>query len=225
MSRTKDRAIAAGRVSKTKALIYALILGLLGMLVLAAEVNPLAAAVSLFGHVFYVFIYTMWLKRTTPQNIVIGGAAGAVPPIVGWAAVTGEIGLTSILLFSLVFLWTPPHFWALAINKNADYQKAGIPMLPVVAGLRATAIQMLAYSLSLLPVSLLLVFSDPHLGWFSALFFTVLGVVFIYKNLKLYRIIESGDGEVTKPAWDIFGFSIVYLGLFFFCLVIDSMFL
>jgi len=226
MNRTKNRPLAAKRISPVRALIFSLVIGLIGLVVLAVKANPLAAAISLFGHVFYVFVYTMWLKRSTPQNIVIGGAAGAVPPIVGWAAVTGEVNLTAILMFSLIFLWTPPHFWALAINKNSDYKKAGVPMLPVVSGLRPTTIQMLAYAISLLPVSVLLVLSDPRLGWFSLLFFTGLGIVFIQKNFKLFRLVDSGKGEeeVSKPAWEIFGFSILHLGLFFLCLVVDSIF-
>lgn len=224
MNRTKNRPLAAKRISPVRALIFSLVIGLAGLIILAVKANPLAAAISLFGHVFYVFVYTMWLKRSTPQNIVIGGAAGAVPPIVGWAAVTGQVNLTAILMFSLIFLWTPPHFWALAINKNEDYKRAGIPMLPVVSGLKTTTIQMLAYAISLLPVSVLLVLSDPRLGWFSGLFFTVLGLVFIQKNFSLYKMVDSGkrEEEISKPAWEIFGFSILHLGLFFLCLVIDS---
>jgi protoheme IX farnesyltransferase len=223
MERTKNRPIPSGRVSRISALTFSLTIGVLGLLVLAVRANLLAASIALFGHFFYVFIYTMWLKRSTPQNIVIGGAAGALPPIVGWVAVTGEVDLTAMLIFSIIFLWTPPHFWALAINRNEDYQRAGIPMMPVVAGIKTSVIQMLAYSISLLPVSILLIFSAPRLSWFSVIFLLGLSLMFISKNLRLFLLLEKEPQQVSKSAWDVFGFSVLYLGLFFLCLVVDSL--
>ncbi len=222
MQRTANRPLAAGRMSTTTAIVFSFIIGFAGLVVLALGANPLAATVALFGHLFYVLVYTMWLKRTTPQNIVIGGAAGAVPPIVGWVAVTGSIDLTSVLLFLLVFLWTPPHFWALALNKNADYQRAGVPMLPVVSGERITHVHMLVYAMLLLPVSVLLVLSDPRLGWFSLCSMMILSSVFIVKTHRLKVTAETDPSEKETRAWDVFGFSLIYLALFFVVLVVDS---
>ena len=223
MERTKNRAVAAGRLSPTQATVFALSIGMLGLLVMTIFVNPVAASLSLFGHFFYVFIYTIWLKPSTPQNIVIGGAAGAIPPMVGWAAVSNSVTLTSFLLFAVVFLWTPPHFWALALNKNSDYRRAGIPMLPVVAGERATHLQMLAYALTLPPVSILLVSTNPHLGWFSMCILTLISVVFAWKTYELKCLGDSLSEEREKKAWDVFSFSLIFLSLFFFCLVVDSL--
>lgn len=222
MMRTKKRPLAAGRLSVPAALIFSFFIGCLGLVILTRSFNPLTAAAALFGHLFYVFVYTIWLKRSTPQNIVIGGAAGAIPPIVGWAAVTNQISLEPLLMFLVIFLWTPPHFWALALNKNEDYQRAGVPMLPVVAGDRVTHNQMFAYALALLPVSLLLVLSDPHLGIFSAMMFTTLGSTFAFKIWQLKMIPAEAKPEKTKKAWDIFGFSLIYLALFFVTIVVDG---
>jgi heme o synthase len=230
MSRTKDRPLVKGTVSPLCASIYAFVIGVLGVLLLSATLNPLAAFFALVGHLFYVFVYTMWLKRSTPQNIVIGGAAGAVPPLVAWAATTGKIELQAVLLFLFVFLWTPPHFWALALNKNEDYKKANIPMMPVIYGEKVTHLQMLCYSLSLLPVGLLLVLADSNLGILSFLVFMSTGLFFIWQNYQLFlmgRKLPSPELEEkkTKLAWQIFGFSIVYLAVIFFVLVIDSAFI
>jgi heme o synthase len=222
MQRTKDRPLAAGRLSPFPALIFALVIGVAGFLVLWFYLNPFAAGIALSGHLFYVFVYTMWLKPWTPQNIVIGGAAGAVPPLVGWAAVTGTLDLTAVLLFLVVFLWTPPHFWALALNKNQDYKRAGIPMLPVVAGEAVTHNQMLFYSILLIPVCILLVMTNDYLGWLSFIGMGTLSLIFTYKIIQLKRLIHSTSELRTKKAWDVFGFSLIYLAMFFFCLVIDS---
>lgn len=222
MERTKNRAIAAGRLTPTQGTVFAIIIGMIGLLVMTVFVNPVAASISLFGHFFYVFVYTIWLKPITPQNIVIGGAAGAVPPMVGWAAVSGSISLTSALLFAVIFLWTPPHFWALALNKNADYRRAGIPMLPVVAGERVTHLQMCAYALALLPVSMLLVLTNEALGWLSMGVLMSLGVVFAWKTYELKRLGEAGHEDREAKAWDVFKFSLIYLTAFFACLVVDS---
>jgi protoheme IX farnesyltransferase len=230
MSRTKDRPLVRGTVSPLCASVYAFVIGVLGVLLLSVTLNPLAAFFALVGHLFYVFVYTMWLKRSTPQNIVIGGAAGAVPPLVAWAATTGKIELQAVLLFLFVFLWTPPHFWALALNKNEDYKKANIPMMPVIYGEKVTHLQMLCYSLSLLPVGLLLLLADSNLGILSFLVFMSTGFFFIWQNYQLFlmgRKLPSPELEEkkTKLAWQIFGFSIVYLAVIFFVLVIDSAFI
>jgi protoheme IX farnesyltransferase len=227
MSRTKERPLVTGILSPSFAAGYALVLGFSGVIVLALYLNPLSAALALFGHLFYVFVYTMMLKRTTPQNIVIGGAAGAIPPLVGWAAITNVIELQSILMFLLVFLWTPPHFWALALNKNEDYKLAGVPMLPVVFGEKTTHLQMLMYAIAILPTSILLVFSDSNLSWFSMMVFVSSGVYFIYLVFKLYKMgllveNEKIKAAKTKQAWKIFAFSIIYLSLIFFTMVVDS---
>jgi len=221
MTRTKNRPLAAGRLSPDVAFIFALFLGLSGLFVLSTWTTSTAAATALFGHFFYVVVYTIWLKRTTSQNIVIGGAAGAVPPIVGWAAVTGEITATALLLFLIIFLWTPPHFWALALNKSKDYARAGVPMLPVVASRRETKVQMRYYALSLLPVSVLLVLSNEYLGVFSLGLLLILGLIFCFKIFKLERVEENSKAE-ERAAWEVFGFSLIYLSLFFATLVIDS---
>src|SRR6201999_1982207 len=155
MARTSMRPIPRGAVSKTEALVFGVVLGTAAVVALSLATN-LTAAVLLAGTIlFYVVVYTAWLKRTTPQNIVIGGAAGALPPVIGWAAATGEIGLEPLLLFLIIFLWTPPHFWALSLNRVDDYARAGVPMLPVVAGRAMTARRILAYSVLLVPTSLL----------------------------------------------------------------------
>lgn len=224
MQRTKNRPIPDGRIGKISASLFALVIGMLGLIVMALKVNVEAAAISMFGHFFYVLIYTLWLKRSTPQNIVIGGAAGAVPPVVGWVAVTGEINLTAMLMFLLIFLWTPPHFWALAINKNADYTKANVPMMPVVYGIKDTVLQMLVYSITLVPVSFLLVMAEDNLSWFSMIFLLGMSIWFVEKNYRLYQLTSKNifDQRMTKASWDVFWYSIAYLGLFFGCMVIDS---
>ena len=222
MERTRNRPLPAKRLSVMTAAVFALLLGVGGFVVLYAGLNPLAAYTALFGHFFYVVIYTMWLKRSTPQNIVIGGAAGAIPPIVGWVGVTGRLDLEAWLMFLLIFLWTPPHFWALALNKNSDYARAGVPMLPVVAGEKATHRQMLWYALSLIPVSLVLVLANEELGWFSMVTLLSLGFVFAFKVYQLKLIDENNVPAKTKKAWDVFYFSLLYLALFFVCLVVDS---
>ncbi len=227
MKRTQKRPLVTGRISVQFSAAYAFIIGLVGVLWLAITLNPLSGFLALAGHLFYVFVYTVWLKRSTPQNIVIGGAAGAVPPLVGWAAVTGHIELEAILLFLLVFLWTPPHFWALALNRNEDYKNASIPMLPVVSGERPTHIQMLLYALALIPTSLLLVTSNSNLGLFSYVVFGSCGIYFAYLNYLLFlmgRKLPNPelDEQKTKCAWKIFGFSIAYLFIIFFTIVIDT---
>lgn len=231
MKRTSNRPLPNGRLNLFSAYLFATVLGLFGLWIFAKYTNETACLVALGGHLFYVFVYTLWLKRLTPQNIVIGGAAGAVPPLVGWAAVTGEVNLTAILLFMVIFFWTPPHFWALALNKNADYQKAGVPMLPVIAGPSKTYFQMLMYSLILLITSMVLVVSSPELGLFSVCVFSFLGLIFIWK-IVLLKSTDNPQSSGTKVnlklkgpdkrAWEVFGFSLIYLTLFFITIVVDS---
>ena len=223
MERTKRRPLPAGRVSVLGALNFSVAIGIIGLIVLAVFLNPLAAAVALYGHLFYVFIYSSVLKRTTPQNIVIGGAAGAIPPLVGWAGVRGSVDFSALLIFLVVFLWTPPHFWALALNKNSDYRRAGIPMLPVVRGERVTHNQMLAYAVLLVPATLLLSWIEPHLGWFSAVSYFVIGMIFAGLVVRLRNCTDSE--RRVKLAWDVFGFSLIYLAIFFVVMVLDSVFI
>ncbi|MBP2291961.1 heme o synthase [Azospirillum rugosum] len=212
MSRTAKRPIPSGRVEPDNALAFGVILAAASVVVMGLAVNWVAAALLALTVGFYVFVYTMWLKRRTPQNIVIGGAAGAFPPMIGWAAVTGGVELPSILLFLLIFLWTPPHFWALALFRNGDYTRAGVPMMPVVAGPEATKRQMLLYTLVLLPVA-----AAPYAVGIGGLAYLIgsslLGLLFV---LCAVRVLRATD---DKPAKQMFGFSILYLFLLFALLV------
>jgi len=214
MARTRRRPVPAGRVPPGRALAFGIVLAVLSVAVLGPLVNWLSAVLAAGGILFYVFVYTIWLKRLTPQNIVIGGAAGAVPPLVGWAAVTGQVTVPALLLFAIIFLWTPPHFWALALYKRQDYAAAGIPMLPVVAGEAHTRREIMRYSLALVAATLLLV---PVVGA-GPLYLTsalILGAGFIYLALALGR--EAGG----RPAMRLFGYSIVYLALLFVAMAVD----
>jgi len=178
-------------------------------------VNPLSAWLALGGLLFYVLVYTMWLKRSTTQNIVIGGAAGAFPPLVGWAAVTGRIDLAAIYLFAIIFYWTPPHFWALALMKQGDYARAGIPMMPVVRGERRTKVEMLIYTLILLPLTVLPAFFGA-LGTFYLVAASLLGARLLWYCVQLLR--ETG---VTPTAWRMYRYSLLYLALLFVAMGID----
>ena len=215
MDRTRDRPLPAGRMRPDTALTFGVILAGGSVMVMALGVNWQAAALLALAIGFYVFVYTVWLKRRTPQNIVIGGAAGAFPPMIGWAAVTGSIDPGGIVLFVLIFMWTPPHFWALALYKRGDYENAGVPMLPVVAGVRETRRQILLYTALLLPVSL-----GPWLvgtasgAW--ALFAAAMGLVFLALAIDVMR----GAGD--RPARRMFAFSVLYLFLLFGGLMADS---
>ena len=214
MKRTADRPVASGRVAPTAALIYGLVLAALAVVVLAVFVNPLAAALSFSGFLGYTLVYTVWLKRSTPQNIVIGGAAGAVPPLVGWAAVTGGLGWTALYLFAIVFYWTPPHFWALSLLMKDDYAKAGVPMMPVVRGERETRKQILLYSILLYAVTQL-----PFCaGGFDGIYLgasIVLGAVFIGGAVRLYRRTDR------RSALWLYLYSLAYLALLFAAMVAD----
>jgi len=214
MTRTAGRPIPRGAVSRREALAFGLILAGSAVSVLALALNLKAAALLAFTIFFYVVVYTMWLKRQTPQNIVIGGAAGALPPVIGWAAATGEIGLEPLTLFLIVFLWTPPHFWALAINRAGEYARAGVPMLPVVAGRAATTRQILIYSLVLLPVSMLpwaLGFAGTIYGAVAA----ATGAIFVALAIQLSR----SRGADPRAAYRLFAFSILYLFVLFAALL------
>jgi protoheme IX farnesyltransferase len=218
MSRTAMRPIPAGRVRPGEALSFGLVLSVLSVMTLGVLDNWLAAALLAFTIFFYVVVYTMWLKRSTPQNIVIGGAAGAFPPMIGWAAMTGSIGLESVILFLIIFLWTPPHFWALALFKSGDYQRAGIPMMPNVAGNASTRRQIFVYSLLIAPVGVLpwaLGYASLGYGIVSA----ALGAGFVWYAWQVLTMRE--DDTRMRPAKALFGYSLLYLFGIFAALLTD----
>jgi protoheme IX farnesyltransferase len=214
MSRTRARPIPAGRVEPAEALGFGVVLAIAAVVVMALAVNFVAAALLALSILFYVFVYTMWLKRRTAQNIVIGGAAGAFPPMIGWAAATGTVDLPAVVLFLIIFMWTPPHFWALALFRSGDYAKAGVPMLPVVAGDRETRRQILLYALLLLPLTLL-----PTALGIAGMFYlagaAVLGLLLVAGAVQVWR--ETGD----KAAKLLFGYSVLYLFLLFALMLLD----
>ncbi len=215
MTRTANRPVPSGRVSPRAALIFGAILALLSVLLLATTVNVLAAALSMCGFVGYVGIYTIWLKRRTAQNIVIGGAAGAVPPLVGWAAATGHLSWTPVLLFAIVFYWTPPHFWALSLLMKDEYAKVKVPMLPVVRGEPETRRQILIYSILLYAVTQL-PFCSGGLGTFYLGSSMALGIAFVYAAVRLYRRADR------RSALTLYLFSLAYLALLFASMVVDK---
>lgn len=220
MSRTAQRPIPAGRMEPESALAFGLVLSMLSVFTLGFATNWLAAALLAFTIFFYVVIYTMWLKRSTPLNIVIGGAAGALPPIVGFAAATGAVDLASVVLFSIIFIWTPPHFWALALVKREEYGRAGVPMLPNVAGEDRTRLEILVYSLLLAPVGVLpylIGFASPFYGAVSIL----LGLAIVYSAIEVFR---RRDGDAARrAAMRLFASSVLYLFLLFMVLVIERL--
>jgi heme o synthase len=214
-SRTSRRPVAAGRIAPSRALEFGLALSALSFVLLASTVNVLTALLALAGNLFYVVVYTRWLKRSTPQNIVIGGAAGAVPPLVGWAAGTGHLGLSALLLFAIVFVWTPPHFWALALLIKESYTKAGVPMLPVVRGDRETARQIVVYSLALVAVTLL----PWRFGGAGPLYVVCalgLGAAFVWLAERLRR------DTTPRRALVLFHYSLLYLALLYAALALDA---
>jgi len=215
MERTADRPVPAGRVSPRAALIYGCVLCALSFVLLTSTVNLLAASLALSGFVGYVFVYTVWLKRRTPQNIVIGGAAGAVPPLVGWAAVTGGLGGMPVYLFAIIFFWTPPHFWALSLLMKEEYARVGVPMLPVVRGERETRKQILLYSILLYAVTQL-PFCAGGLGTIYLVSSFVLGALFIGGAVRLYRRADR------RAALALYLFSLAYLALLFGAMVLDA---
>lgn len=215
MSRTRLRPVPAGRLAPAAALAFGLGLAAFSFAIFWRFANPLSAWLALGGLLFYVLIYTVWLKRSTPQNIVIGGAAGAFPPLVGYAAVAGRLDLSALYLFAIIFYWTPPHFWALALLKKGEYARAGVPMLPVVRGVQETKVQMLIYTLILLPLTILPAFFGAF-GTVYAVAAIVLGGRFLWYNFQLLR--ETG---VTPTAWKMYRYSLVYLALLFVAMGVD----
>ncbi len=218
MVRTRTRPIPSGRMAPQAVMAFGIASATAATFLLGRFVNPLSAALALGGFYTYVFVYTRWLKRSTPQNIVLGGAAGAFPPLVGWAAVTNTVDLKSVLLFLIVFYWTLSHFWALALNKQVDYGNAGVPMAPNAWGTRETIDQVLWYSFLLVALTLLPVcfgmFGLPYLG--AALF---LGGWFIRDAWRVWR--QRDTGEWSAPAWKLYKFSLLYLALIFAAMAVD----
>jgi protoheme IX farnesyltransferase len=216
MRRTRGRPLPAGRMDPRAALEFGVVLAVAAVMVMGLAVNWTAAALLAAAIGFYVFVYTIWLKRRTPQNIVIGGAAGAFPPMIGWAAVTGDVGLGAIVLFAMIFMWTPPHFWALALYKSDEYARAGVPMLPVVSGAAETKRQILIYSLALVPLTLF-----PSViglvSWTYGAAAAMLGLVFIAGAVAVLR-----DRPLAPQR--LFAYSILYLFLLFALLMADGLF-
>jgi len=214
MSRTTNRPVAQGRVSQSEAIVFATLLAILGTALLATTVNVLTAVLTVASLVGYAFIYTMFLKRATPQNIVIGGLAGAAPPLLGWTAVTGEIHAHGLLLVLIIFAWTPPHFWALAIHRKEEYAAVGIPMLPVTHGNRFTALHILLYTILMFLITLL-----PYItllsGWIYAVAATLLGLRFLYWSIEILRE-KNPDAPMAT-----FKYSITYLMVLFIAMLAD----
>ena len=217
MSRTRLRPIPAGRMQPKEVLAFGLLLATTATFLLARFANVLTAALALGGFYSYVFLYTRWLKRSTPQNIVIGGAAGAFPPLVGWAAVTGSLDLMAVYLFLIVFYWTPPHFWALALNKQRDYGRAGVPMAPLVWGETETKRQMLWYTIILIALTVL-PWAMGALGLVYLGSALVLGAIFLR---GIVRVLRAED--FVQPAWSIYKYSLLYLALLFAAMMIDRL--
>jgi len=225
MKRTATRPIPAGRIAPDAALAYGVFLSIFSVLLMALATNLVAAAILAISIGFYVFIYTMWLKRRTPQNIVIGGAAGAFPAVIGWAAATGSVSLLPILLFLIAFFWTPPHFWSLSLYASGDYERAGVPMLPVIRGARYTRWNVLIYTLLLVPFTLL-PWAFGLMGWIYGLTALGLGAAFIYYAVRVLTDKQDATGKsLTKdaPAKAAFKYSILYLFILFGACAIDRL--
>lgn len=215
MLRTQGRPVPSGQIEPTMAAVFGLLLGGAGFTFLTLAVNPLSAFLTLFAFAFYVVVYTLILKRNTPQNIVIGGAAGAMPPMIGWAAVTNAISIEAVLMFAIVTLWTPPHFWALSINYSSDYKRAGIPMMPVVAGPDSTKRQILGYSVLLVACSIALGLVGDG-GWLYLASAAALGAGFLYYAVRLYQ------SPTPKASMALFRYSLLYLALLFAAIAMDT---
>ncbi|RXF73295.1 heme o synthase [Hansschlegelia zhihuaiae] len=219
MARTAGRPVPAGRIAPGEALAFGMTLSVGSVLMLGLTANWLAAGLLAFTIFFYVVIYTMWLKRSTPQNIVIGGLAGAMPPMVAWAAATGTVGLESAVLVAIIFMWTPPHFWALCLIKSDDYARAGVPMLTVVAGPNETRRQILLYAIALAPLGV----APAFIGLGGALYLAVsvvVGIEFVRRAIVVYRVREGA--EARKAAGKLFGFSLIHLFALFFVLLVEK---
>ncbi len=216
MGRTKRRPVASGRMRPVNALVFGLVLNALAFAVLATWATLLAAGLAMAGTAVYFLVYTMWLKRSTTQNIVIGGAAGAIPPLVGWAAATGSLALPAWYLFAIVFFWTPPHFWALAIVIKDDYARAGVPMMPVIEGEGPTRVAILLYSLLLSALAVLFTAADASLGITYLIGASLLSAAMVYYCLKLYRV------GTKAAAWSMYRFSLIYLAALFVLVMVDG---
>ena len=219
MSRTAKRPIPAGNITPGQALNFGMVMSVLSVLTLGLLVNWVSGAILAFTIFFYAVVYTMWLKRSTPLNIVIGGAAGAFPPVLGWACVSGSVSMESLVLFAIIFIWTPPHFWALALWKMRDYDTAGVPMMPNIAGEKSTRKQMLVYAILLAPLSIapsLLGFAGTLTGILSA----ILGTVFVWQTYRVWQ--NAGRDEKLTAEKKLFAFSIFYLFAIFALLMIDA---
>lgn len=212
MARTAGRPIPQGRIAPADALAFAIVLSMGSVMIMGLALNWLAAGLLAFANLFYVLIYTIWLKRRTPQNIVIGGAAGAFPPIIGWAAVTGDISLFPVLMFLIIFMWTPPHFWALSLFANEDYKRAGIPMMPVVKGVKSTKRQMLLYTLVLCPLTI----APSLFGLASPLYGVSAAILSGFFVIAALRVLKGTD---LKPARQMFSYSVFYLFAIFMALM------
>ena len=223
MKRTSKRPMVTSVVSNRDAILFAVTLTILSFLIIAAVSNVLAALLSWAGIAFYVIIYTIWLKRTTWQNIVIGGAAGAIPPLVGWAAVTGDLSFLAWCLFTLIFLWTPVHFWALALMIKEDYRAVGVPMAPLVIGDRATVLQMVMYAL----LTMVLTILPFVMHEFSVLYFgaaLALNLVLVWRVFRLYQVVQRGEKIDKVTALPVYKYSMTYLALLFLTMALDRMF-
>jgi heme o synthase len=217
MDRTKNRAVASGKIPPSEALTMGLVLSILSVFSMAFMVNYVAAALLALTIFYYVVFYTMWLKRRTPQNIVIGGAAGAFPPMIGWAAVTGDVSMASLSLFAIIFVWTPPHFWALSLYRAGDYEAAGVPMMPVVAGKKSTRNQIMGYTLLLMPTAFMPVYFGV-VGMVYSVASVFLNAVFLFFAFKVWRQTDESETASKK----LFGYSIFYLFAEFLILGLDA---
>jgi protoheme IX farnesyltransferase len=219
MKRTQRRPLVTGKVTPLEATVFAIALEAASFALLALAVNLLSAVLAVSATAFYVLVYTMWLKRRSSQNIVIGGAAGAVPVLVGWSAVTGSLAWPPVVLFAVIFIWTPPHFWALAVRYRDDYEAAHVPMLPVVASLQRTTLEILVYTVVLWATSVLFG-AVASMGWIYGITALVLGAMFTFLSARLYRDARHDQASVAK-AMKLFGFSITYLTLLFVAMATD----
>jgi protoheme IX farnesyltransferase len=221
MSRTRKRPLPAHSVEPERAVVFGIVLGVISIALMAYFVNLVAAFLTLLAIAFYVFVYTLMLKRTTTQNIVIGGAAGALPPVIGWAAVTGSVAVPALLLFALVFYWTPPHFWALALRIRKDYEAAKVPMLPVVKGVPETARQIGLYTVLLVAISLVF-FAVAEMGMVYLVAAVVLGAIFLWRAWALWQQSSSPEGSLTQSI-RLYKYSISYLTLLFVAVAVDTL--
>jgi len=218
MSRTCLRPIPTGKVTKNQALIFGILASIISVLVLYFFSNLVASFILATTILFYVFIYTIWLKRITPQNIVIGGAAGALPPVIGWAIATGDITLQPIILFLIIFIWTPSHFWALSLYKTEDYRKANIPMLPVISGVKTTKLNIFVYALLLFTI----VLAPFFLEYFGLIYLLFSGILGFYYVFICFRLLKANESRLEKRiAKQVFGFSIFYLFMIFASILVD----